>query len=79
MVTKRKAESVEGLLREILTNTKGANSKEPGLRTLRSFDSFVGRDYSDALRKLFDSRQLEEIFAEMRTSLPELNKEYFGL
>jgi hypothetical protein len=60
-----------------LTTTKGADSKTSRLRTLRSVDSFVGRDYSDALRKLFDSRQVEEIFAEMRASLPELNQRVF--
>jgi hypothetical protein len=78
MVTKRRTESVEGLLREILTTAKGADAKTPGLRTLDSFHSFAGRDYTDALRKLFDRRQVEEIFAEMRASLPELNRRVFG-
>lgn len=77
MVAKKRRESLESLIWEILTATEAGDAKTPGLRTLHSFYSFAGRDYSSALRKLFDRRRLDEIFAEMRASLPGLNRRVF--
>ena len=41
------------------------------------FHLLARRDYSAALRKHFDRRQLNEIFTEMRSQLPELNRKVF--
>jgi hypothetical protein len=77
MVAKRRSESLENLIWEILATTEAADAKTPGLRTLHSFYSLAGRDYSNAVRKLFDRRQVAEILAEMCASLPGLNQRVF--
>lgn len=76
-VAKRESDSLERLIHEILTTTKGAGAKAPVLRAHQSFQTFARRDYSNALRKLLDRRQVAEIFAEMGAALPGLNQKVF--
>jgi hypothetical protein len=77
MPAKEKEESLESLVREILVAASDDDTTPPSWHAPDRFHSFATRDYSGALRKYFDRRQLAEIFTEMRAALPALNQKVF--
>ena len=77
MLAKEQAEGFESLIREILNAARNRGATTPIGHVPARFRSFASRDYSAALHKHFDRRQLREIFTEMRSALPALNQKVF--
>jgi hypothetical protein len=77
MSAKKDAEGLENLIREISIAARDRDATTSVRRGSDRFRSFARRDYSAALRRHFDQRQLREIFTEMRSALPALNQKVF--
>ncbi len=79
MPKKAEAESLEGVIREILRSAKNDGAK-PGVREAeRHFRAASKLDYSSALRGQFSRQQLKEIFDEVRSVLPTINQQVFRI
>ncbi|MHB8384084.1 MAG: hypothetical protein ACYDC3_17285 [Candidatus Binataceae bacterium] len=76
----RAARSLDGLIREIVKCAQPRSAKTFLQDDAEKSFRFLARlDYAAALDKHFDRRQLGEIFTEMRTVLPKLNREVFAI
>src|SRR5262249_28493082 len=71
--------TLNDLVRDIL-NLSSKDSEKYSRREIQaSLKRAINRDYPAALRRQFDSAELQEIVAEMRRHLPELNNRLFGI
>lgn len=78
MTSSRAKESLEELIREVLTHSKSERAEIEHGRVGRHFSAVSRLDYSAAILSQFDQHQLRQVVSELRHLLPTLNEHIFA-
>lgn len=79
MELKTNRDTLDPLIREILSSAGSDSSKAAASRVQRQFRSAASQDYRPPLKALFDRRQMRELFADFQSALPALNTDIFRI
>jgi hypothetical protein len=72
------ARNLAGLIREVLDSSRGRGLRPTVAEADAYFSKLAKRDFTGALRRYFDHAQLQEVVAELRRFLPDLNRRVFA-
>jgi hypothetical protein len=79
MGTREEAGTLRDLVRDILRSAERNVAPLSVRDTQKYFDSFSQQNYGTAIRKHFDRGQMRQILAEVRRTLPALNRQVFRI
>jgi hypothetical protein len=79
MPKKAGAESLEGVIREIVRLAKNGGGSPSVHDVEKHFRAASRLDYTSALQRQFSRQEIKEVFAEVRAVLPNINREVFRI